>query len=65
MKKRMNVKWQLIAYDAAILLTVHIFLLVLYGGPTKLSMVGVIQQSVISFICDFTGRFIGNIYRQI
>ena len=65
MKKRMNVKWQLIAYDAAILLTVHIFLLVLYGGPTKLSMVGVIQQGVISFVCVFTGRFIGNIYRQI
>lgn len=64
MKKRNN-KWALILYDIGILLFVDIVLLGLYRSIEELSFTGVLIHSAISFVCIFSLRILGNIYRQI
>lgn len=64
MKKR-NLRWSLIVYDIAILLFVDIVLLGMYRSIEELSVVGVLIHSAISFVCIFSARMLGNIYRQI
>lgn len=64
MKKR-NIRWPLIVYDIGILLFVDLVLLGLYRSIEELSVTGVLIHSGISFVCIFTARILGNIYRQI
>ena len=64
MKKR-NIRWPLITYDIAILLFVDLVLLGMYRSIEELSLSGVLIHSAISFVCIFTVRILGSIYRQI
>ena len=63
--KKYNIRWQLVIYDIVIFLFVEFLLLFLYQSNERLSVNGVIVQIVLSMICIFAARFIGNIYRQI
>lgn len=63
--KKINIRWQLVAYDIFILAMVDILLLLFYRGVENLTGYGIIFQSVISFISIFSVRLFGNIYNQI
>ncbi len=65
MKKFKNVRWLLVLYDIIILMAVDLVLLVFYKGITDLTTVGVLQQSALTFVCVFSARFVGSVYRQI
>lgn len=52
-------------YDLAILLVVEVLLLGLYESNENLSMGGILAQGILSLVCIFAVRFIGNIYGQI
>ena len=63
MKKHMNLRWQLVIYDAFILILVDLLLLVFSG--VNLSVAGTVAQVALSYVCIFAMRFLGNVYRQI
>ena len=63
--KKWNIKWQLMVYDALVLLFVDLLLLVLYRSMDNLSLKGILTHSIISFVCVFSARLIGGIYQQI
>lgn len=63
--KKINIRWQLLVYDAFILFAVDVLLLYFYQGFENLSMPGIIIQAALSFACVFAARFVGGIYRQI
>ena len=65
MKNRFNIRWKLVMYDLAILLVVEVLLLGLYESNENLSMGGILAQGILSLVCIFAVRFIGNIYGQI
>ena len=63
MKKRVNIRWQLLIYDLVILLSVDLLLLVIsYSG---LSVPGRIVQVSIGIATIFGSRLLGNVYSQI
>ena len=62
MKRR---KLPLVIYDFLIWLAVDFLLLVLYESNDGLSWRGVLLHSGISFVCVFTARYVGRVYRQI
>ncbi len=64
MKKKKNIRWQLVAYDIILFLCIEFLLLVLYKND-PLSPEGVAIQTCISLICILTARYIGRIYKQI
>lgn len=63
MKKRINIRWQLVVYDIFILFLVDLLLLAFSGS--KLSVSGMIIQGAIGFITVFASRLFGSIYSQI
>ena len=63
--KKCNIRWQLVVYDILILLVVDLLLLVFYRSNEALSWNGILTHGVISFVCIFAARFVGNIYKQI
>lgn len=60
-----NIRWQLVVYDIIIFLILDFFLLFLYKSNEALSYTGIAAQSLLSFVCIFTARFVGQIYKQI
>ena len=60
-----KIKWQLMVYDALVLLFVDLLLLVLYRSMDNLSLRGILTHSAISFFCVFSARLVGGIYQQI
>ena len=64
-KKKRYIRWMLVMYDLLIYIAVALLLLILYRGPDKLTNIGVMQQTGISFVSIFAVRLIGNIYGQI
>ena len=60
-----RIRWQLVFYDLLILLSVCAFLLYFYDGHIKLSVLGVITQTLLSMLCIFSVRLACNIYGQI
>lgn len=63
--KKRNIRWTLVLYDMIIYLVVAVLLLVLYGGNDKLLTPTVVQQMILSVLCIFAARLIGNIYGQV
>ncbi len=63
--KRTNIRWQLVAYDIAILMVVDIVLLFLYKGGSALTVPGILMQIGLTALCVFPARFIGGVYQQI
>lgn len=63
--KKRNIRWTLVLYDIVIYLVVAVLLLILYGGDDKLATTTVIQQMLLSAICVFAARLIGNVYGQV
>lgn len=63
--KKRNIRWTLVLYDMVIYLVVAVLLLVLYGGNDKLATETIIQQMLLSVICVFSARLIGNVYGQV
>ena len=63
--KKCNARWQLAIYDVLILLVVDMLLLVFYRSREDLSLNGIALHAGISFVCVFTARILGKIYRQI
>ncbi len=63
---RFNIKWKLIVYDLLILLLVDFLLLYAYRGSGELlSNRGVMVQILLTVLCVFSIRVVGNIYQQI
>lgn len=62
MRKKINIRWQLVMYDVFILFLVD-SLLVFSGS--KLSVSGMMAQGVIGFVAVFASRLLGSIYSQI
>ncbi len=62
--KKFRFKRILIVYDILIFLFVEFLLLLLYKND-PLSWRGVAMQSALSFVCIFSARSIGRVYRQI
>ena len=60
--KKWKIKWPLVVYDICILLALDVLLLFFYDG---LSWKGVLLHSLLSFVCVFTARNLGCVYRQI
>ena len=63
--KKGNSRWQLAIYDAIILLAVDLMLLVFYQGNQDLPLYSILLHMVIGFVCIFSARVAGQIYRQI
>ena len=63
MKKKINIRWQLVVYDVFVLIMVYLLLLALSGS--KLSVLGMVVQGAIGFIAVFASRFLGSIYSQV
>ncbi len=63
MKKHINIRWQLVAYDLVILAAIDLLLLMLSGE--ELSPSGVAIQVTIALLCIFAARMVGNVYGQI
>lgn len=55
----------LVIYDVAVFALAAILMFALYEGNDKLSHIGIIQQSILAFVCVFGSRLIGNVYGQI
>lgn len=64
-KKTRNIRWMLVIYDVAVFALAAILMFALYEGNDKLSHIGIIQQSILAFVCVFASRLIGNVYGQI
>ena len=64
-RKQMKVKLPLVLYDVLIFVLTDLLLLVLYRGGKSLSLAGVLQQSLVAFVCIFGSRYAAQIYRQI
>lgn len=60
-----NIRWMLIFYDMGVYAIAAFLLLAFYAGDDKLSGKGIFEQAVISVICIFAARIIGNIYGQV
>lgn len=60
-----NIRWLLVLYDIVIFAVAATILLVIYVGINELTTIGILQQTILSFICIFSARFIGNIYGQV
>lgn len=58
-------RWMLIFYDMGVYAIAAFLLLAFYAGDDKLSGKGIFEQAVISIICIFAARIIGNIYGQV
>lgn len=65
MEKKQNIRWMLVLYDLVVYAVAATILLVLYEGMDRLSLTGIIQQTVLSVICIFLARLIGKVYRQV
>lgn len=63
MKKKINIRWQLVIYDVFVLIMVDLLLLALSGS--KLSVSGMVIQGAIGFVTVFASRLLGSIYSQI
>ena len=63
MKKKVNIRWQLVIYDAFILIMAYLLLLVFSG--IKISVAGMVTQGAIGFCAVFAARLFGSIYSQI
>ncbi len=63
--KKYNIRWQLVIYDIVLFLILDFILLFLYQKGEKLTLNGMVIQSLLAFVCIFTARFIGRIYQQI
>ena len=63
--KQFQVKLSLFLYDAFIFIMIDILLFVLYQGGGRLSIRGVLEQSVIAFACIFGVRRAAQVYQQI
>ncbi len=63
--KKLNIRWQLVAYDIFILAIVDVLLLIIYRGIENLSPLGISMQVGLSFVCIFSARLVGNVYKQI
>ena len=50
-RKQMKVKLPLVLYDVLIFVLTDLLLLVLYRGGKSLSLAGVLQQSLMAFVC--------------
>lgn len=64
-KMTKNIRWMLIFYDMGVYAIAAFLLLAFYAGDDKLSGKGIFEQAVISIICIFAARIIGNIYGQV
>lgn len=64
-KMTKNIRWMLIFYDMGVYAIAAFLLLAFYAGDDKLSAKGIFEQAVISIICIFAARIIGNIYGQV
>ena len=65
MKKQIHVRWQLVAYDIAVLFVVELLLMVFYRGADRLPPAEIVKQVALTSACVFTLRVLGGIYRQI
>ncbi len=63
--KKLNIRWQLVAYDIFVLTIVNFIFLFLYKSDGKLSPTWLTIQIASFFICVFGARLIGHIYQQI
>ncbi len=63
--KKLNIRWQLLAYDVFVLAIVDFIFLFLYKSDYQLSSTWLAIQIASFFICVFGARLIGHIYRQI
>ena len=63
MRKKINIRWQLVIYDALILFLVDLLLLGFSGS--ELSASGMMIQGAIGFVAVFASRLLGSIYSQI
>ncbi len=63
MKKRNNIRWQLVVYDCIMMVLVELLLLVFSG--VHLSTLDIVVQAAIAFDCILFARLAGNIYSQI
>ena len=63
--KNRNIRWTLVFYDMIVYTVVAVLLLGLYSGNDKLSVQGLTQQIIISALCIFAVRIMGNVYGQV
>ena len=63
--KEKRVRWTLVMYDAVVFAAVAVLLLAFYNGDDKLTFTGVVQHVILSALCIFSARFIGNVYNQV
>lgn len=65
MTRKFNIRWLLVLYDAIIFLSVDLLFSFWYLHNLNLSFEYIIAQAVLSFVCVFASRFLGDIYQQI
>lgn len=63
MKRKLNIRWQLVFYDIFIFILVDLLLLCFSGN--RISASGIAIQAAIGFFAIFASRLFGSIYRQI
>ncbi len=60
-----SIKWSHVLYDFLSLQLVYLLLFVIYDGGENFTPLGIFIQSSLIFVCVFTVRFLGGVYRQI
>ena len=65
MKKKFNNRWQLVIYDAIVLMVINDIMLVLYGTRDAITAGSVFTQVALSFVLIIPVRLLMNVYRQI
>ncbi len=63
--KNVNIRWKLVAYDLFLFLLISISLLVAYRPLLYIENHAIAIQILLSALCVFGTRFIGNVYQQI
>lgn len=63
MKKKINIRWQLVIYDVFILILTYLMLLAFWGN--KYTTLEMVVQVFVGFVAVFTSRLLGGIYSQI
>lgn len=58
-------RWLLVLYDTVIFLAIDAFLLIMYGGSAKPTVLGLVEHAALSFAAVIGMRFLSGCYREI
>ncbi len=62
---KVNIRWRLVLYDISVLFLINLTLLIPYDMSKVIGIDTILFHFTVSFVCLFTVRLLGNIYKQV